>query len=121
MEESVLKTVKKILGIEPTYDEFDIDIITHINAVFVVLQQLGVGPKTGFMITGDTEKWTDFIEDTTVLNMVKSYMYAKVRMAFDPPVQSGVKESLNEIIKEYEWRLNAAVDPEGTFTGGDET
>ena len=107
----ILTDVKKMIGPSEIYDQFDKDIIIHINSVFTILQQLGVGPKEGFAITEDgEEEWDDFIEgieDSNIFQMVKSYMYLKVRMQFDPPTGS-VASTFQEQIKEYEWRLNVA-------------
>jgi hypothetical protein len=82
----------------------------HINTVFLTLRQLGVGPDEGFMIEDKEMLWEDFLEDPTELQAVKTYMYLKVRLLFDPPVSSAVIESTNRMIAELEWRLNVAVD-----------
>ena len=109
--ESILNSIKKLLGIDETYEAFDTDIIMHINSVFSVLNQLGVGPEEGFYITGDTQTWTDFLGDRKDIELVKSYVYMKVRLIFDPPQSSAVMESMNRAISEFEWRANVAVDP----------
>lgn len=108
--ESILTSIKKMLGITEEYDQFDPDIIMHINSVFMILTQLGVGPETGFYIEDDTATWEDFLTDPTTLQMVKSYMYLKVRLLFDPPASSVIVECMNKSISEFEWRLNAEVD-----------
>lgn len=108
--ESILTSIKKLLGIEEEYTQFDNDIIMHINSVFLNLTQLGVGPAEGFLIEDDTATWEDFIGDSNQLQAVKSYMYLKVKLLFDPPLSSSVIESMNRMIAELEWRLNAAVD-----------
>jgi len=109
----ILNDVKKMIGPSEIYDQFDKDIIIHINSVFNTLQQLGVGPKEGFAITEDgEEEWDDFvegIEESNLFQMVKSYIYLKVRMQFDPPTGS-VASTFQEQIKEYEWRLSVAPD-----------
>ena len=110
METSILTSIKKLLGVAEDYVEFDEDIITHINSIFLNLTQLGVGPEEGFMIEDDTSCWEDFIDDTAKLQAVKSYMYLKVKLLFDPPLSSSVTESYNRMIAELEWRLNVAVD-----------
>lgn len=107
---SILTSIKKLLGITAEYTDFDEDIIMHINSVFMVLKQLGVGPKNGFSITGDTEQWTDFIAADNV-QLVKSYMYLKVRLMFDPPINAALIESIKNQITEFEWRLNAEIEP----------
>ena len=111
--ESILTSIKKMLGIEESYEHFDPDIIMHINSVLMILNQLGVGPEEGFMIEDDTSTWQDFIPEVTAakLELVKSYIYLKVRLLFDPPLSSSVIESINRQISEFEWRLNVAVDP----------
>ena len=108
--ESILISIKKLLGIEEEYTQFDNDIIMHINSVFLNLTQLGVGPAEGFLIEDDTATWEDFIGDSNQLQAVKSYMYLKVKLLFDPPLSSSVIESMNRMIAELEWRLNVAVD-----------
>ena len=108
--ESILISIKKLLGITEEYDQFDPDIIMHINSVFMVLTQLGVGPSEGFSIEDDTSVWSDFIQDTNKIEAVKSYIYLKVKLAFDPPLSSAVIESMNRLINELEWRLNVAAE-----------
>lgn len=108
--ESILTSIKKLLGIEEEYTQFDNDIIMHINSVFLNLTQLGVGPAEGFLIEDDTATWEDFIGDSNQLQAVKSYMYLKVKLLFDPPLSSSVIDSMNRMIAELEWRLNVAVD-----------
>lgn len=108
--DSILTSIKKLLGISEEYTQFDDDIIMHINTVFLNLTQLGVGPEEGFSIEDDTADWEDFIEDSAQLQAVKSYMYLKVKLLFDPPLSSAVIESTNRMISELEWRLNVAVD-----------
>ena len=110
--ESILTSIKKLLGIAEEYEHFDNDIIMHINSVFMILTQLGVGPSKGFMITDSSASWDDFLpEDSKKLQAVKTYMYMKVKLMFDPPTSSAVMESMNRTISELEWRLNVAVDP----------
>lgn len=108
--ESILTSIKKLLGIEKNYTQFDGDIIMHINSVFLNLTQLGVGPAEGFLIEDDSATWYDFIGDSNQLQAVKTYMYLKVKLLFDPPLSSSVIESMNRMIAELEWRLNVAVD-----------
>lgn len=108
--DSILTSVKKLLGIAEEYTQFDEDIIMHINTVFLNLTQLGVGPEEGFSIEDDSAIWDDFIEDNIQLQAVKSYMYLKVKLLFDPPLSTSVVESMNRMIAELEWRLNVAVE-----------
>lgn len=110
--ESILTSVKKVLGVSEDYTQFDEDIIMHINSVLLNLTQLGVGPDEGFSIEDDTTGWTDFISDKIQLQAVKSYMYLKVKLLFDPPLSSAVIESTNRMIAELEWRLNVATESE---------
>jgi hypothetical protein len=108
MEQSILTSTKKILGIDKDYTVFDLDIITHINSAFSTLTQLGVGPRAGFMITDDTEVWSDFIdiENDLQYNSVKSYVFLRVRQLFDPPSTSYLISAVERQIQELEWRLN---------------
>ena len=109
--ESILTSIKKLLGIDEAYKHFDPDLIMHINSVFSILMQMGVGPANGFSITGDGEKWTDFTDELPKFSLVKSYMHLKVKLLFDPPLSSAVIESINRQISEFEWRLFVAADP----------
>lgn len=105
--ESILTLVKQMLGIEEDYTVFDNDIITDINAVFMILYQLGVGPSTPFRIEDEYATWDEFIStDDPRFGAVQAYVYAKVRQMFDPPNASAHKEALNQTISELEWRLN---------------
>ena len=109
MENSILLSTKKVLGLDAEYDVFDLDVLMHINAAFSVLQQLGVGPEEGFMIEDETALWSDFVlfVGTEIsLNLVKTYVQLKARMLFDPPTTSFLIEAMNKQIQEYEWRLN---------------
>lgn len=109
--ESILTSIKKLLGIVEEYENFDADLIMHINSVFSILTQLGVGPSEGFSIEDEMAVWTDFIPEKSKIELVKSYMYLKVKLLFDPPLSSSVIEAMNRQISEFEWRLNVAVDP----------
>lgn len=112
--ESILTSIKKMLGISEEYEYFDADLIMHINSVFSILTQLGVGPSEGFFIEDGNKTWNDFIPNSPKLSSVKSYMYLKVKLLFDPPLSSAVIESMKQTINELEWRLNVAVDPAKT-------
>ena len=116
--ESILTSIKKMLGITEDYEHFDSDLIMHINSVFSILTQLGVGPSEGFSIKDKTDVWSDFIPDDPRLESVKSYVYMKVKLLFDPPLSSTVMESTNRIISEFEWRLNVQSETENQ-NGGD--
>lgn len=108
--ESILTSIKKMLGITEEYEHFDQDIIMHINSVFMILTQLGVGPPEGFFIEDKTYTWNDFVSDTSQIEAIKSYVYLKVKLLFDPPDRSAVLESTNRLISELEWRLHVAAD-----------
>lgn len=117
MAQSILTSVKKILGIAESDDSFDVDIVLHINSVFSILDQVGIGPDGGFVIEDAEPTWDDFVTDKR-LNSVKTYVYLRVRLLFDPPNTSFVIESMNKQIAELEWRLNVVregdswVDPD---------
>jgi hypothetical protein len=106
MTESILNSTKKILGISEDYTAFDLDILTHINSVFSTLHQLGVGPVNGFVIEDADAEWMDFLQFDTRLNAVKTYVYLRVRLLFDPPQTSYLIGAMKEQIQELEWRLN---------------
>lgn len=110
--DSILTSIKKLLGITEEYEHFDPDIIMHINSVFMILTQMGVGPSEGFSISDKYAEWTDFIPEinTGQLEAVKSYMGLKVRLLFDPPASSAVTETMNRMISEFEWRLYVTAD-----------
>lgn len=110
MNNSILSSVKKMLGLPEEYDAFDLDIITYINSAFTVLTQLGVGPADGFMIDDKTAIWSDFMPDMRFYQLVKSYVVLKVRLLFDPPISSAVLECYKTQINEYEWRLKTMAE-----------
>lgn len=111
-EDSILTSIKKLLGPEEEYDYFDTDIIVHINSALMVLTQLGVGPSTGFVITDKSAVWTDFVPDINRLAAIKTYVYLKVKLVFDPPQSAAAIESTNKMISELEWRINVAAETE---------
>lgn len=111
MEESILLTIKKLLGLGEDYNVFDMDIIIHINMVFNILNQMGVGPKDGFIIKDENDLWSSYIRDSRKLEMVKTYIYLKVRQIFDPGTSSALNNAIEAQISELEWRLNVQVDP----------
>ena len=114
--ESILTSIKKMLGITEDYKQFDPDIIMCINSVFVILNQMGVGPSEGFRIDDEYATWSNFIpddKDDSYLDLVKSYMAMKVKLLFDPPQSSIVMEATNRMISEAEWRLYVAADSYG--------
>lgn len=110
--DSILTSVKKLLGIEEDYTHFDIDLIMHINSVFSILNQLGVGPEEGFTIEDSSAVWSDFLPEGKKLELVKTFVAQKVRLIFDPPLGSAVIESMNRTISELEWRIMVIADPD---------
>jgi hypothetical protein len=129
MEQSILTSTKKILGIAEDYTVFDLDIITHINTAFSTLTQLGVGLPVGFMIEDESAEWGDFnIDDDIQYNAIKSYVFLRVRLLFDPPTASYLIDASERQLRELEWRLNVHREeqewveegmPEGIIDGGD--
>ena len=109
--DSILTSIKKLSGVSATCPHFDDQIVAYINSVFLVLRQLGVGPEAGFVITDESEIWSDFLPNDPVMReATKSYMSAKVRIQFDPPSSSAHMEALKSTISEYEWRLNVEAE-----------
>ena len=117
MGDSILGTIKKLLGLDDNYTAFDTDIIVFINSAMMTLQQLGVGPERGLTVTGITEKWSDFIPTDMMLEGVKTYIYLCVRMTFDPPASSFVMDAMKQQKEELEWRLREQAE----FYPGDGT
>ena len=111
MQDSILMTIRKLVCGNPYADHFDTDLLVHINACFSILNQLGVGPESGFVVTDETQSWSSYIADNYILNMVKTYVTLKVKKIFDPPLTSSVLEAMDKEISQLEWRLNVAVDP----------
>lgn len=122
IENSILNDIKSMLG--PTYDDdsFDTDIIIYINSIFTILRQLGIGPTTGYRIKDKKNIWSEFIKDEEMLDAVKTYIYLKVKLTFDPPLNASLVESFTNQAKELEWRLNVSVesDPIGGENNGNE-
>lgn len=111
MNDSILDSIKMALGIQPEYTHFDSELIMHINSVFSTLYQLGVGTSSPYRIQNGEDLWSSFLEDSDEIDNVKSYMYLRVRLIFDPPSNSFVNESFKKQIEELEWRMNVSVDP----------
>lgn len=107
MSESILTSTKKILGIAEEYTAFDLDIVTHINSVFFILHQLGIGPQYVYAIEDASATWDRFLGVDPTYNAVKSYIYMKVRLMFDPPGTSFAITAMQELVKEAEWRLSS--------------
>lgn len=112
LEENILASIKKLLGFEEDYTAFDTDIMMHINSAFMGLHQLGVGPAAGYALSSGLETWVEFFGDNNDLHGVKTYIYLKVRLVFDPPSTSFVIDAIQKQITELEWRLNVQVEKE---------
>ncbi len=106
MESSILISTKKILGVAANYTAFDLDILTHINTALAILDQLGVGPVGGFYIEDDSSEWTELAIPQNQLSLVRTYIFLKVRMLFDPPTTSYLIEATKNQIDQLEWRLS---------------
>lgn len=106
MENSILISTKKILGVAADYTAFDLDIITHINNTFATVEQLGIGTIDGFSIEDDSAKWEDLELPLNQLGMIRTYIFLKVRLLFDPPTTSFLIEAMNDQIREHEWRMS---------------
>lgn len=111
--DSILETLKKVIGPSASYDEFDTDLIIYANSVFFTLNQLGVGPEEPFKIEDDSATWDNFSTDSEI-EAVKAYLILKVKLYFDPPSNSSLQSAMTEQTRELEFRLNVAVDPGGT-------
>ena len=109
MNDSILNSVKLQLGILPEYTVFDQQLILAINTAFSILHQLGVGPKDGYAIVDDSNRWDEVVTKQS-LNMVKSYVFLKVKLLFDPPATSFVLDAYNKQLAEMEWRINSEVE-----------
>lgn len=109
--ESILQSIKKLLGMAEDYTAFDADIIMHINSVFMILNQLGIGPTNGFSISDENAVWSDYLpENNKNFEAVKTYIYLKTKIVFDPPMSSAVMEAMKQMISELEWRLNVEAE-----------
>ena len=110
--DSILTSIKKMLGLSVEDTHFDPDIIMHINTVLMDLNQIGVGPDEGFAISYASDTWDDFVPEESLLKLegIKTYIYLKVRLLFDPPTNSAVIESMNKQIDKLEWRINVAAE-----------
>ncbi len=112
MDESILTSVKKILGLSGSYTAFDQDVLMAVNAAFSVLAQIGVGPSAGYFITDNTQLWSDLDVPADQLNLTKTYICLKARLVFDPPSTSYLLDAMEKQTKEYEWRLTVMRDPQ---------
>lgn len=112
--DSILTSIKKLMGLTEEYDAFDQDILILINSVLFELEQIGVKAKDGFSLTDKTVVWSDYSDDDRLLNALKPYIYMKTKLTFDPPTSSGALDSMNRIIDRFEWRINLYADTGGT-------
>lgn len=103
--DSILYSIKKLIGLEADYDAFDASIIIFINGAFSTLQQMGIGPLTPYRIQNITNVWSEWSDDSFVVEESKNYVYLQVRKAFDPPTSSYVMDALEKQISELGWRL----------------
>ncbi len=110
MNDSILVSIKKMLGLDDEYTPFDVDVIVHINSVLMTLTQLGIGPEEGFEINDYNETWSDFLTNETLLGSVKTFVYLNVKMLFDPPTNSFVMEAMKKQAEEIGWRLNVQAE-----------
>lgn len=110
--ESILTSIKQLLGITAEYKHFDMNIIMCINSVFSTLTQLGVGPEEGFSIKDEFATWGDYMEENAYREMVKTYVHSKVKLMFDPPTSSSLLDALKQQAAEFEWRLMVAAEQE---------
>ena len=108
--ESILMSIKRLLGITPTDEAFDEELVMHINGVFMTLHQLGIGPDEGFSISSYDSYWTDFTDNLKLKDTVRMFVYLKVRMIFDPPTSSAATEAINQRMAELEFRLNVQAE-----------
>lgn len=113
--DSILNSIKKVLGIYEEDTSFDVDIMMHINTVIMILRQMGIGPANGYSISSSYDNWDDYLKDSSLIESVKTYIALKVRLIFDPPASSAIIEAMNRTISELEWRLNAQVDYAESF------
>lgn len=108
--DSILTSIKKLLGISEEDTSFDPDVIMNINTALAILTQIGVGPSEGFSIKDSSAQWSEFLSDDKKLNFAKTYVHLKTKLVFDPPSSSAVMESIKQTINEIEWRLSVATD-----------
>lgn len=113
--DSILTSIKKVLGIYEDDTSFDVDILMHINTVIMILRQMGIGPSRGFTVLDSYTTWEDYLSDTSLIEAVKTYIALKVRLIFDPPASSALSEAMKQMITELEWRLNVQADYSKSF------
>ena len=109
--ESILGSIKQMLGISQDETNFDSELMLHINGALMIINQLGVGPSTGFIVFGKTQTWSEFLADRKDLELVKTAVYLRVRLMFDPPQNSFLVSSIQKQIEEFDWRITATAAP----------
>ena len=113
VDDSILLSIKKMLGMEPEFTQFDPDIILHINTIIQVLYQIGLDIPDGFTVVDQNSLWTDYIKDpryTKITSLIKQYIFMRVRMIFDPPSSATLATSIQESINEMQWRISQWID-----------
>lgn len=119
MENSILNSTKKLLGLDPNYKVFDLDILSHINSAMMTLSQLGIISNAGYMVVDETDEWSDVVTTEANVSAIRTYVYLKVKYVFDPPNNSFGLDAIKKQMDELEWRMNVQVDhtpPEETST-----
>ena len=109
--ESILGSIKQMLGISQDETNFDSELMLHINGALMIINQLGVGPSAGFIVLGKTQTWSEFLADRKDLELVKTAVYLRVRLMFDPPQNSFLVSSTQKQIEEFDWRITATAAP----------
>lgn len=109
--ESILGSIKQMLGISQDETNFDSELMLHINGALMIINQLGVGPSAGFIVLGKTQTWSEFLADRKDLELVKTAVYLRVRLMFDPPQNSFLVSSIQKQIEEFDWRITATAAP----------
>ena len=119
INDSIYYSVKKLAGLDRDYNAFDLDILTHLNSIFVILYQLGLGPDTPYQVSDPDQTWADFLGEDEVpsLNMIREYVSLKLRIRFDPPTSGILRDALLEQIKEDEFRLFIEGEERGRLRG----
>lgn len=120
MYDSILGTIKKLIGLDKLYYVFDLDIIVAINSSFMILNQLGIGPDKPFSIRGSEETWNDFFGDEEIFALAKSYIYLRTKLLFDPPSSGVLHEAVERQISEFEWRMHVQADYNDSLTKPDD-
>ena len=111
--DSILTTVKKLIGLDEEYDAFDQDILIYINSILFELEQIGIKSKEGFVLSDKTAVWLDYTDDERILNVLKPYVYLKTKLIFDPPTSSSVADSINKVADRFEWRIHMYAETGG--------